>query len=180
MKEMEIISVTKKWIQEVVIGFNFCPFAAKEFRDDRLHYSVIATTDKESCLSQFFMECEKLDANDTIETTLLIFENAVPDFMDYLDLVVLAEQLITVHGYEGVYQVATFHPNYLFEGSDEEDPANYTNRSPFPILQILREESIERALEKFPEPERIPERNIKFARNKGLDFMKSFVHRPSA
>ena len=175
MNESEIILLTKRWIEKVVIGFNFCPFAAKVFKDDAIHYHVVSSSDNADCLAKFFIECERLDNHPEIETTLIILEKAVPDFLEYLDLVSMAEQLLTVHNYEGVYQVATFHPRYLFEGSSEDDPANYTNRSPFPIIQLLREESIERALEKFSDPDRIPERNIVFARNKGLEFMKSFV-----
>jgi hypothetical protein len=175
MTDSEIISLTKKWIEQVVIGFNFCPFAAKEFKNDTIHYHVETGADLEACLKQFFIECERLDSDESIETTLLILPNAVRDFRDYLDLVGMAEQLLAVHDYEGVYQVATFHPAYLFAGSDEDDAANYTNRSPFPIIQLLREESIEKALERFPDPDKIPERNIKFARNKGLEFMRKLI-----
>jgi hypothetical protein len=175
MTESEIVSLTKKWIEQVVIGFNFCPFAAKEFKNETIHYHVETDTDLEACLKQFFIECERLDGDESIETTLLILPNAVKDFRDYLDLVGMAEQLLAVHDYEGVYQVATFHPAYLFAGSNEDDAANYTNRSPFPIIQILREESIEKALERFPDPDKIPERNIKFARNKGLEFMRKLI-----
>ena len=93
--------------------------------------------------------------------------------MRYLDLVEMAEDLIEEEDYEGVYQVASFHPDYLFAGSDSEDPANYTNRSPYPMLHLLREESIEKALEHYSgDPDEIPERNIRFAREKGLAYMK--------
>lgn len=175
MNAEEIIGTTKNWIERVVIGLNFCPFASKEFRNNSIHYHVMTTGDREECLKQFFKECERMDQDEKIETTLLIIPHGFDNFMDYLDLVEMAEQLIAVHDYEGVYQVATFHPQYLFAGSDENDPANYTNRSPYPILQLLREESIEKALEKFPNPERIPERNVEFARSKGVEFFRQLL-----
>jgi hypothetical protein len=175
LSEEDVINLTKKWVKNVVIDCNFCPFAAKEFRNDTIYYKVEFSLDNESCLQSFFKECERLDLHPEIETTLFILPNAVPGFLDYLDLVSLAEQLLAVHDYEGTYQVASFHPAYLFEGSTETDPANYTNRSTFPMLQILREESIEKALEKFPDPESIPERNIKFAREKGIEVMKRLI-----
>jgi hypothetical protein len=107
-----------------------------------------------------------------IETSFLIFPRAFSKFDDYLYLLSLAESFLKKKGYEGVYQVASFHPLYLFAGSDENDPANYTNRSIYPMLHLLREESIDKALENYNDPENIPERNINFAREKGLVYMK--------
>ena len=156
----------------MVIGCNFCPFAAKEFRAGTIHYQVEESDDKETILQSFFKECERLDLHPEIETSLLIMPNAVPAFPDYLDLLSLGEQLIAIHDYEGVYQIASFHPEYIFEGSSADDPANYTNRSIYPMFQLLREDSVEKALSRFPDPEGIPERNIRFAREKGLEVMR--------
>ena len=163
---------TKKWITEVVIGCNFCPFAAKEVKKDTIHYCVEYATSMEHCLQTFMQECNRLDNDPGIETTLLIFPNAVPGFEDYLELLDLAGQLLEEHNYEGVYQVASFHPQYRFAGSTEDDAANYTNRSIYPMLHLLREESIEKALEKYSDPESIPERNIRFAHEKGVEYMR--------
>ena len=85
----------------------------------------------------------------------------------------IADQLLTQHGYDGTYQLASFHPEYCFAGSDDNDAANYTNRSPFPMLHLLREDSLEMALENYPDPEQIPNRNVEKARTLGLDIMKA-------
>lgn len=167
-----IITQTKKWITDVVIGCNFCPFAAREVKKNSIHYEVTTATTTEESLQALFLEFERLDANENIETSFLIFPESFEDFHDYLDLVSLAEKLLDKEGYEGVYQIASFHPAYYFAGSDEDDAANYTNRSPYPMLHLLREESMEKALENFSEPESIPEKNIHFAREKGTTWMK--------
>jgi uncharacterized protein len=141
-----VIEQTKKWITDVVVGCNFCPMLLKE--------------------------CEQLDQEPQIETSFLILPNAFPEFDKYLNLVIMAEKLLNKQKYEGVYQVASFHPLYCFEGVPENDAANYTNRSPYPMLHLLREERIEQALARYPNPEQIPERNIHFARQKGEVYMK--------
>lgn len=169
----QAISQTKKWINDVVIGCNFCPFAAREVKQDKVHYRVLDEAPTEEVMAVFLEECKRLDENPGIETTLLVLLNSFEDFDEYLDLVSAAEKAVEKNDYEGVYQVASFHPGYCFEGADETDAANYTNRSPYPMLHLLREESIEKALERFPDPESIPERNIDFARTKGLHYMEA-------
>jgi len=104
--------------------------------------------------------------------TFLIFPGSFKQFDEYLDMVALAEKLVKQHGYEGIYQLASFHPLYLFADSSPDDPANYTNRSVYPMLHLLREESIDKALAHYDKPENIPVRNISFAREKGLVYMK--------
>ena len=113
-----------------------------------------------------------LDGDGERETSFLLFANDFASFTEYLQLVKNAEQLLVQLNYEGIYQLASFHPDYCFAGSDENDPANYTNRSPYPMLHILREESITKALENFPDPESIPENNVQYARQKGLRYMQ--------
>ena len=172
MTEDQIIDQTKKWILDVVIGCNLCPFAANVVKQQSIFYKVETSTDPNVCLDSFVYEMQRLDSDETIETTFLIFPYAVEKFDDYLHLLLQAERLLKRHGYEGIYQVASFHPLYLFANSDENDPANYTNRSIYPMLHLLREESIDRALENYKSPESIPERNINFTREKGLVYMK--------
>lgn len=169
----QVIERTKKWISEVVIGCRMCPFAAKEFNRGSIHYRVEIDSDMEACLRAFLEECRRLDENPSIETTLLILPDAFPDFDDYLELVEMAEALLDAEGYEGCYQVAGFHPEYRFADAPEDDPANYTNRSLYPMLHLLREESIEHVLDRYPDADAIPERNIAFAREKGLESMKA-------
>jgi len=172
MTSEQIIDRTKKWITDVVIGCNFCPFAANVVKQQTVFYKVEETTEMDACLDSFVHEMKRLDDNASIETSFLIFPNAFQKFDDYLDLVSLAENRLKRDGYEGVYQLASFHPLYLFENSDENDPANYTNRSIYPMLHLLREESIDKALENYKSPESIPFRNINFAKEKGLAYMK--------
>ena len=167
-----VIEQTKNWITNVVIGCNFCPFASQPVKQGRVHYQVSTAVDMQSCLLSFMKECQRLDDDENIETTLLILPKAVALFEEYLVLVELAEQLLISNGYEGVYQVASFHPQYQFSGTPTDDPANYTNRSIYPMLHLLREESLELALQRYPDPEQIPEKNIRFAHKKGLDYMK--------
>ncbi len=167
-----IIAQTSKWIKEVVVGCNFCPFAAKELKRGSIHYQILRRANIKSCLEALALELQRLDDNGTIETTLLILPDGFKDFYKYLELTELTEKLLADLGKEGVYQVASFHPLYLFAGTTDDDPANYTNRSPYPMLHLLREASLTAALEQFPHPERIPENNILFARKKGLEYMK--------
>jgi len=172
MGSEQIIGKTKKWIVDVVIGCNFCPFAANVVKQETIFYKVEENVKIDACLDSFLHEMKRLDNDASIETIFLIFPNAFQKFDDYLDLVSLAEDLLKRNGYEGVYQVASFHPLYLFANSDENDPANYTNRSIYPMLHLLREESIDKALENYKDPESIPARNINFAKEKGLAYMK--------
>ncbi|GAB4093238.1 DUF1415 domain-containing protein [Flaviaesturariibacter terrae] len=166
-----IIAQTKKWIVDVVVGCNFCPFALREVKRDSIRFQVVEGN-KPAVLSALTEALKEMDANRGIETMFLILPAHFNRFTDYLKLVDAAEALLRKAGYEGVYQVASFHPGYLFAGSRPDDAANYTNRSPYPMLHLLREESVSRAVDSYPNPERIPERNMAFAREKGLDYMQ--------
>ena len=172
MNSEQIIDRTRKWIIDVVIGCNFCPFAANVVKQQTIFYKVEENTEMDACLASFVNEMQRLDNDPNIETSFLIFSNAFQQFDDYLDLVSLAEKLLERKGYGGVYQLASFHPLYLFANSDEDDPANYTNRSIYPMLHLLREESIDKALANYKDPESIPVRNANFAKEKGLAYMK--------
>ena len=168
----QIIEQTISWINKVVIGCNFCPFAAKPVQQRRVHYQVETSTDTTLCLDAFLEEVARLDSDMNIETSFLIFPNAFQNFEDYLGLVSLAERLLKKQGYAGIYQLASFHPLYRFGSSLKNDAADYTNRSIYPMLHLLREASIDKALTHYENPENIPGRNVDFARKKGLTFMK--------
>jgi uncharacterized protein len=172
VSSQQIIDQTKKWIAEVVIGCNFCPFAARVIKQQTVFYKVETTTALPDCLESFLQEVARLDNDNTIETAFLIFPNAFKHFDDYLDLVAVAEKLLKQKGYNGIYQLASFHPLYMFADAVEDDAANFTNRSLYPMLHLLRESSIDKALEHYDDPEAIPERNINFAREKGIAYMK--------
>ena len=167
-----IIAQTAHWVNTVVIGCNFCPFAAKAVLRKSIRYVVLPEMTLESSLEAVIAELQHLDQTEDIETTLLIFPNQFADFEEYLDLAALAEDLSIEQGYEGIYQIASFHPEYCFEGAEPEDPANYTNRSPYPMLHLLREDSISKAVDHYIDPEGIPDRNIAFAQEKGLRYMQ--------
>jgi uncharacterized protein len=167
-----IIEQTKNWIKTIVIGCNFCPFANREFKNDTIHYQVVTSTKQTDAREALLKELKRLDRDKTIATTLLIFPNAFAEFDVYLQLVSFAEKLLQQKGYEGIYQLATFHPLYRFENSAPGDPANYTNRSIYPMLHLLREDQIRKAVQYYGNAEEIPERNIQFAREKGEVYMK--------
>jgi uncharacterized protein len=169
----QVIEQTKQWISNVVIGCNFCPFASSVMKRDVIFYKVETSTDIRECLLSFVAEMKRLDDDASIETSFLIFPFSFQSFHEYLHLVSLAEDLLKKQGYKGVYQVASFHPQYLFAGSNDDDAANYTNRSVYPMLHLLREESIDKALANYKNPDDIPERNMQFAREKGLAYMKN-------
>lgn len=171
----KLIEQTRHWLEHVVIGLNFCPFARPVFEQDTVHYQVSDAQTFESCLEDLIIEAERLDKQSGLETTLLIFENALGDFYDFLDIVEIANDLMFNQGYEGIYQLASFHPEYCFAESDADDPANYTNRSPYPMLHLIREQRIEQALAQYKDPESIPDRNVQLARQLGLKKMQSLL-----
>lgn len=164
---------TRKWVSEVVVGLNLCPFAAREVKRESILYSILRDADEEAVMHAMMQVMEQMDHSEDVETALIILPDAFGDFMEYLDLVYLSEELIAEQEYEGIYQVAGFHPEYQFEGTSIDDPANYTNRSPYPMLHIIREESIERVLENVADPDSIPERNVKLLREKGLIYIQA-------
>jgi hypothetical protein len=147
------------------------------------HVSVkkkaLSKTEKviEQAITLLMREIDYLDNQAEIETTLLIFDSHFDDFEHFLDLIDVANQLIEESGYLGTYQLATFHPNYLFEGETPNDASHYTNRSPYPMLHLLREASIEKVLEQYPEPENIPNQNIEKARSLGVNYFKQYISR---
>jgi len=158
----QIIQQTKKWIEKVVVGNNFCPFAVRELAQESIRYVV--------CEKKAH-EVEYLE-NQDIETTLIIFNDDFKAFNSFWGFVRMCNQLLIDYGYEGIFQLANFHPEYRFARSAADDPANYTNRSPYPMLHILREASVEKAVANYPDAEHIPQRNITHARKEGLTRMK--------
>lgn len=168
---------TRQWLEQVVIGFNLCPFARREFENGRIRFAVCGAENPEELLLAFATELERLEREPQIETTLLIFPNALRDFFDFLDLVDMAQGWVDEQGLEGVYQLASFHPRYQFDGTAPNEPANYTNRSPWPIIHLLREDSVEKAIAAYPDTGTIPQRNIALAKEKGLAFWQDLLLR---
>lgn len=169
------ISQTREWVSSVIVKYNFCPFARKEVENNCIHYIVSNANTIDDAVMDMLEQCIELDRESERETTLIMFDNGFSDFEDFLDLVDLANALLVAQGFEGKYQIANFHPDYVFADSDETDAANYTNRAPFPTLHLIREASMSEALENYDEPESIPEHNINLARRKGIDFWQQLL-----
>lgn len=173
-----IVSQTKDWVEKVVIGLNLCPFARVPFQKDLISYVVFTGEDKNGFLENFCEELLYLSKvpPSKLETTLFITPNLFSDFTHYLEALSILENVIFQFQLDGVIQLASFHPNYKFDGTTEESPENFTNRSPFPMFHLLREESIEKAVSSHPNPDAIPEKNIETLKNLGLENIKTLLN----
>lgn len=162
MGEDEVIAATREWLEKAVIGLNLCPFAKAVYVKNQVRFVVSSAKHLDGWLEDLDRELDLLAAADPeiTETTLLIHPTLLPDFLDFNDFMQLAEAAVEEHGLEGVIQIASFHPRFQFEGTQPDDLGNYTNRAPFPVLHLLREASIARAVEAFPEAETIYQSNI--------------------
>lgn len=167
----KITNEIKKWLTSFILKHHICPFARREYEKDSIIYDVILSDNLEEQLHALILACKYLDENIEAETTLIIFPNGLESFDDYLDFLALSDALMNKQGYEGIYQLASFHPNYCFDGVDTDDASNYSNRSPYPMLHLIREKSLEKVLEHYPNPEKIPERNIEYIRELGVDYL---------
>lgn len=175
MNEQTVTDQTKKWISDVVIGCNFCPFARQVMVEDSIRYAVIEGTALHTHAALLLSELNLLTIQPDISTSLLVFPDAYGHFRAYLDFLKQSEKQLARKGFEGVFQLASFHPHYCFDGSNQDDPANYTNRSPYPMLHILREDSLSEAISRHKDAANIPQRNIAFAQQKGLTYMKQLL-----
>lgn len=172
----QIILQTEKWIRTVVVGLNFCPFAAKELKQKSILYKVFQTTFKQKILEELSAVLTTLDENESTATALCILPKGFSDFKIYLDLLHIAEDFLIAEDYESIYQLASFHPLYCFADAASDDAANYTNRSPYPMLHILRETAITAALKNFKNADNIPDNNIKKSRQLGLAQMEALKY----
>jgi len=156
------IELTRHWIASMVIGLNLCPFAARVFQADRIRYAVTDAEDEEALRADLAGELSTLASTPmaTIETTLLIHPRALAHFLSYNDFLGVAERLLGSVGLRGIIQIASFHPRYQFAGTEPEAVENYTNRSPYPMLHLLREESIAAVAGDPDELAEIPRRNV--------------------
>jgi len=166
-----VAGATREWLEKAVIGLNLCPFARAPHVQGRIRYAVSEAETPEALLADLLAELQSLAAADPeeTETTLLIHPRVLHDFLDYNDFLGVAEAAVADLGLEGTIQVASFHPRYQFAGTGPDDVENFTNRSPFPILHLLREASVERAVETFPDAAGIYEKNIETMRRLGIE-----------
>jgi len=165
----KIIQFTQQWVESFVVELNLCPFAKRELINNRVRFSVTEAITEEQLLETLQIELELLNNNTLIETTLLIHPRVLQDFYDYNQFLNFADSLLLEMELVGVYQIASFHPDYQFSDTNPEDVENYTNRSPFPMLHILREESLEKAIDNYPDVDQIPSRNIELINSLGAD-----------
>ncbi|MFZ6657569.1 DUF1415 domain-containing protein [Undibacterium sp. TJN19] len=165
----DLIAATEQWLEKTVIGLNLCPFAKAVQVKQQIRYVVSQARTPEALLEDLERELELLaEANpEKIETTLLIHPMALNDFLDFNDFLDVADGMLEELELDGQLQIASFHPDYQFAGTEADDIENYTNRSPYPTLHILREEGIDKAVLAFPEAEQIYEKNMETMRELG-------------
>ena len=172
----DIARAVQQWVQSVIIDLNLCPFAKHEFINNRVRFSVTDATSDEQLLIALQDELKLLNDDLSIETTLLIHPQVLKNFYDYNQFLSCVDALLSELELEGVYQVASFHPDYQFAESGQNVAENYTNRSPYPLLHILREESLEQAIANYGDVEQIPVRNIAIMNSLGEEKMKALLH----
>ncbi len=165
----KIIRSVQNWVESFVVDLNLCPFAKGVLADNRVRFAVTGAATEEELLTALQAELELLNNNPSIETMLLIHPGVLQDFYDYNQFLDSADQLLLQLKLEGVYQVASFHPDYQFGGTDPDDVENFTNRSPYPVLHLIREASLDQALAEFPDADQIPARNIALMKSLGQD-----------
>ncbi|MBU1436285.1 MAG: DUF1415 domain-containing protein, partial [Gammaproteobacteria bacterium] len=157
--EETVLSI-RQWVQTFVIEMNLCPFAKYEMLNNRVRFATTRAITEEQLLMSLQDELELLNSDPAIETTLLIHSHVLQDFYAYNQFLSDADRLLVEMGLEGTYQIASFHPDYQFGGTNPDDAENFTNRSPYPLLHLIREASLERAIEVYPEVDQVPVRNV--------------------
>lgn len=169
------ISHTQQWMQKAVIGLNLCPFAKPVVTKNLVRYVHESTTSEDTLLALLSTELKYLDATPIteVETTLIIHPEILKDFLKYNDFLGLADKMLVDLKFAGIIQIASFHPRYQFQGTDVDDISNYTNRSPYPTLHLLREESVTQAVESAVDVDAIPERNIGTLNQLGIQGWKA-------
>jgi hypothetical protein len=167
---------TRQWLQDVVIGLQLCSFAKAPFQKEQIRFVVSQANNEEELIEELINECHHLDADSKTETTLIICANLLNDFFDFCQLLNWADSTLKSNQWKGVYKLANFHPQYQFAGCKYDDPQNLTNRAPFPILHLLREDSLSKVLEKYPEPELIPKNNIEKMHQLSIDEQYKYFH----
>jgi hypothetical protein len=157
-----VVRDTRNWLERAVIGLNLCPFAKAVYVKHQVHYAVSEAVQPQQLLEELQVELEALVRLDPAvrETTLLIVPGCLEDFLEFNDFLAAADRLLRRRRLEGVIQLASFHPAYQFAGTEADDISNFTNRSPYPTIHLLREASIARAVQAFPQPEAIYEANM--------------------
>ena len=165
--DAEIVLSVQQWVKVFVMEMNLCPFAKYEILHNRVRFVTTNAITEQQLLISLQDELELLNSDPSVETTLLIHANVLQDFYDYNQFLSCADNLLLDMGLEGTYQVASFHPDYQFGGTNPDDAENYTNRSPYPLLHLIREASLERAIAKYPDVDQVPIRNVALMNSMG-------------
>ncbi len=161
IEERKIISRVHHWIEKAVIGLDLCPFTKSVYRQNKLRCWVSNSKQVDALMLELYQQCQYLIETPEIETTLLIIPQQLQEFADFNQMLDQVDALMAAYQWTGIFQIASFHPEYQFNHTSVDDRENWSNRSPYPILHILRESSVERALAGYPNSERIPEKNIR-------------------
>lgn len=170
-----IIESVAHWVDSVVVDLNLCPFARRELINNRVRFAVTDAKNEEQLLVALEAELKLLDGDRSIETSLLIHPNLLENFDDYNQFLNLVDILLIEMQFEGVFQIVSFHPRYQFADTDPRDAENFTNRSPYPLLHILREDSLEHAIAGHPDVDQIPVRNIELLNRLGTAKLESLL-----
>jgi hypothetical protein len=173
VKNSKSITATQQWLEEIVIGLDLCPFAKHALCS--IQYSLSEASDVLDLLADLEQACLLLKNDTSVETLLLIHPNVLQDFDAYNQFLGDADDLLDVMQLDGELQVASFHPDYQFADTDFESAENYTNRSPFPMLHLLREASVEHAISSYPDVDEIPQRNTETMQKLGAEKLKSIL-----
>ena len=176
LSEENVINSARAWVDQVVVGLQLCPFAKTELDRNRVHFLYTAAESESELLEALAIEVNRMNTECPEDTSLLIHPEVCQDFSDYNQFLSSAEMMLGDMGMEGVYQIASFHPQYQFAGTQPEDAENYTNRSPYPMMHIIREEVLEIALKSLENPEEVPARNIELLKSLGTEKMKQMLN----
>lgn len=173
-RDSQVIAATRQWVQDIVIRHNLCPFAHKPFRNGVIRYAVSQADNEDLLVNDLIDELLFLRDVDpvAVETTLLILPNCLNWFSDYNQFLDVADMVVGQFALEGTIQIASFHPEYQFADLDCDDVRNYTNRSPYPMLHLILEASVERARESYPNIDLVPATNMALLQKIGLDEIK--------
>jgi hypothetical protein len=163
------------WLTSIVIGLNLCPFAQREYKKNSIRFKTSFAVHEQDIVTDLAVELSILSKQQEIETSLLILPTALTEFEYFNDFLGVADSLLEEMNLDGVFQIASFHPDYRFAGTNNDDAENYTNRAPYPILHILRESSLDWAVDEHPDTDQIPLDNIALMNNLGVEHMRKML-----
>ncbi|OYY40021.1 MAG: hypothetical protein B7Y07_04525 [Halothiobacillus sp. 24-54-40] len=176
VKNPIVIEAVRNWVLDVVITLNLCPFAKRELVKNRVRFELSIATDEEQLLQDLEAALRLMQHSPEIETTLLIHPDVLQHFFDFNQFLARADSRLAQLKLKGIFQIASFHPDYQFGGTQWDDAENFTNKSPYPVLHILREASLDAAIANYPEVDLIPERNIALLEHLGSLKLTALLH----